>query len=442
MYPHDFAKGTSEHLSGMEAAESEYESVPQIMPEEMAGGREFLTKHTIIISGNGRVYQLIGMLDADESKALYQQTQLRMQGNIILGEGDLGKVYLVQNNAGVFMAVKKMENPALLINEHIAQDLLGKNGIKVLPVLDTINVGNWHGEPIIYQVMPIANVGSGLDLLNHWNAFNREERGLMLQYLTQVFVSEFAKMYQLRILHRNFKPNKFLFDLSSGMLQAYLADCGAVAMFNKENKMEFKVSDRITGSYFPPEFLHAHRLEITGLDNHFDIYHANEAWRLGLTLLHFVSRALADKYINLASELKSEKSYPAKLQRYAMLHKELESVLESEHVPADISAVISGLLKPDWQDRLTLQAATTTLRDEKIDQKAITPLFEKMIALRAETDLVEEKTVVLEPDRETFFSKVRNVMGLFRHPQPPSAKEKTVVSATHADVENKTKLTK
>lgn len=359
-------------------------------------------KHTIIVSSHKGVdanfYELMGKLDSKEVKALRSQTLLYYQAGqkIILGKGSFGLVRLVKASDGTYLAVKKIAEPKEFRNESLFLMLMKKEKIKgFLPITDTITVESSKDKLTTYQIMPIANLGSGRDLFKKMDRFGEAEREIIARYLTLTFIDIFAGLEKKGIYHTDFKIDNLLLNFSLNGVDAYLSDFGAGVHFSSERgQPDLIVGLKSDALYFPPEKLTVGH----GIKTVRDVYRMQEAWRLGLTLLLYINPNLGIKYTQTAMSLLQSQTLDASkmagykewLNAFEELHKELKESLAGEILSPEISELIIGFLEPHWQNRLTIKEAKNRLTQARkndlihdVSQKELGQVFGALLKIKA-----------------------------------------------------------
>lgn len=174
------------------------------------------------------------------------------QDNII-GEGSLGRVYKADFPSGKIMAVKKIDNAALSLQEedNFVEAVSNMSRLRHPNIVPLAGYCAEHGQRLLVYDY-IAN-GSLQDLLHFaddrsktltWNARVRVALGTAraLEYLHEVCLPS--------VVHRNLKSANILLDEE---LNPHLSDCGLAAL---TPNTEREVSTQVVGSfgYSAPEF--------------------------------------------------------------------------------------------------------------------------------------------------------------------------------------------
>ncbi|KAH0901897.1 hypothetical protein HID58_041400 [Brassica napus] len=171
----------------------------------------------------------------------------------IIGEGSLGRVYRAEFPNGKVMAVKKIDNAALSLQEEDCF-LEAVSNMSRLRHPNIVPLGGYcteHGQRLlVYEYVGNGNLDDMLHLNDDrsmaltWNARVKVALGTAkaLEYLHEVCLPS--------IVHRNFKSANILLDEE---LNPHLTDCGLAAL---NPNTERQVSTQVVGSfgYSAPEF--------------------------------------------------------------------------------------------------------------------------------------------------------------------------------------------
>ncbi|XP_076959443.1 protein STRUBBELIG-RECEPTOR FAMILY 8-like [Bidens hawaiensis] len=184
--------------------------------------------------------------------ALQTATNSFSQDNII-GEGSLGRVYKADFSNGKVMAVKKIDNAALSLQEedYFVEAVSNMSRLRHPNIVPLAGYCAEHGQRLLVYDY-IAN-GSLQDLLHFaddssktltWNARVKVALGTAraLEYLHEVCLPS--------VVHRNLKSANILLDEE---LNPHLSDCGLAAL---TPNTEREVATQLVGSfgYSAPEF--------------------------------------------------------------------------------------------------------------------------------------------------------------------------------------------
>lgn len=349
--------------------------------------------HTVIgVQHKDRMvfYALTGTLyDQEEVDALRTQALLfyEVGQKIVLGQGNFGKVRLVRNEDGRFLAVKKIADPEGFKNEYVFLKMMEKEKIQnIFPVIDTIIMPSSRKVQTIYQIMPIANLGSGKDLLKHWHLFKPKEREIIVRYLMKTFVDIFSALEDKHIYHTDFKMDNFLLHIDRQKMSVYLSDFGAaVHMSKKKDLPNLVVSPKSDALYFSPEKLTNEH----GIPRLMDVYRMQEAWRFGLTKLIYLNPPLGFKYLAKARSLVEKRAnYQQWLKSFGKLHAELKEELKDSYYSKEICDAVIALLEPDWKNRWSIKQVKANLKKlEPVDEEELKRIFAKFLRFKSKKSL-------------------------------------------------------
>ncbi|KAM3749240.1 hypothetical protein ACB098_05G168200 [Castanea mollissima] len=171
----------------------------------------------------------------------------------LIGEGSLGRVYKAEFTNGKIMAIKKIDNAALSLQEedNFLEAISNMSHLRHPNVVTLAGYCAEHGQRLL--VYEYVGNGSLHDMLHFaedssktltWNARVRIALGTAraLEYLHEVCLPS--------VVHRNFKSANILLDEE---LNPHLSDCGLAAL---TPNTERQVSTQMVGSfgYSAPEF--------------------------------------------------------------------------------------------------------------------------------------------------------------------------------------------
>ncbi|KAJ8761246.1 hypothetical protein K2173_001302 [Erythroxylum novogranatense] len=171
----------------------------------------------------------------------------------LIGEGSLGRVYKAEFLNGKIMAVKKIDNAALSLQEedNFLEAVSNMSRLRHPNIVSLMGYCAEHGQRLL--VYEYVTNGSLHDVLHFaedgsmtlpWNARVRIALGTAraLEYLHEVCLPS--------VVHRNFKSANILLDEE---LNPHLSDCGLAAL---TPNTERQVSTQMVGSfgYSAPEF--------------------------------------------------------------------------------------------------------------------------------------------------------------------------------------------
>lgn len=206
------------------------------------------------VSKNGSLKRMKSPITATSYSvaSLQTATDSFSQDNII-GEGSLGRVYKAEFSNGKVLAVKKIDNSALSLQEedNFLEAVSNMSRLRHPNIVTLTGYCTEHGQ----RLLVYEHVGNGslhdmlhfLDDSSHalsWNARVRVALGTAraLEYLHEVCLPS--------VVHRNFKSANILLDEE---LNPHLSDCGLAAL---TPNTERQVSTQMVGSfgYSAPEF--------------------------------------------------------------------------------------------------------------------------------------------------------------------------------------------
>ncbi|GAB2298916.1 Protein STRUBBELIG-REPTOR FAMILY 8 [Dionaea muscipula] len=171
----------------------------------------------------------------------------------LIGEGSLGRVYKAMLPNGKILAVKKIDNSALSLQEedNFVEAVSNMSRLRHPNIVPLVGYCAEHGQRLL--VYEYIAYGSLCDILHFsddggqrlsWNARVKVALGTAraLEYLHEVCLPP--------VVHRNFKSANILLDEESN---PHLSDCGLAAL---TPNTERKVSTEMIGSfgYSAPEF--------------------------------------------------------------------------------------------------------------------------------------------------------------------------------------------
>ncbi|KAK7245900.1 hypothetical protein RIF29_40754 [Crotalaria pallida] len=171
----------------------------------------------------------------------------------IIGEGSLGRVYKADFPNGKIMAIKKIDNSALSLQEedNFLEAVSNMSRLRHPNIVTLAGYCAEHGQRLlVYEYIGNGNLHDMLHFVDEsskdlsWNARVRIALGTAraLEYLHEVCLPS--------VVHRNFKSANILLDED---LNPHLSDCGLAAL---TPNTERQVSTQMVGSfgYSAPEF--------------------------------------------------------------------------------------------------------------------------------------------------------------------------------------------
>ncbi|KAL1201737.1 Protein STRUBBELIG-RECEPTOR FAMILY 8 [Cardamine amara subsp. amara] len=203
---------------------------------------------------NGSVSRIRSPITASQYtvSSLQVATNSFSQENII-GEGSLGRVYRAEFPNGKIMAIKKIDNAALSLQEedNFLEAISNMSRLRHPNIVPLAGYCTEHGQRLlVYEYVGNGNLDDMLHMNDDrsmaltWNARVKVALGTAkaLEYLHEVCLPS--------IVHRNFKSANILLD---DELNPHLSDCGLAAL---TPNTERQVSTQVVGSfgYSAPEF--------------------------------------------------------------------------------------------------------------------------------------------------------------------------------------------
>ncbi|KAF8050599.1 hypothetical protein N665_1929s0006 [Sinapis alba] len=203
---------------------------------------------------NGSISRMRSPITASQYtvSSLQVATNSFSQENII-GEGSLGRVYRAEFPNGKIMAVKKIDNAALSLQEEdcFVEAVSNMSRLRHPNIVPLAGYCTEHGQRLlVYEYVGNGNLDDMLHLNDDrsmaltWNARVKVALGTAkaLEYLHEVCLPS--------IVHRNFKSANILLDEE---LNPHLSDSGLAAL---NPNTERQVSTQVVGSfgYSAPEF--------------------------------------------------------------------------------------------------------------------------------------------------------------------------------------------
>ncbi|XP_075666842.1 protein STRUBBELIG-RECEPTOR FAMILY 8 isoform X1 [Castanea sativa] len=203
---------------------------------------------------NGSVKRIRSPITATSYTVASLQTATNsFSQEFLIGEGSLGRVYKAEFTNGKIMAIKKIDNAALSLQEedNFLEAISNMSRLRHPNVVTLAGYCAEHGQRLL--VYEYVGNGSLHDMLHFaedssktltWNARVRIALGTAraLEYLHEVCLPS--------VVHRNFKSANILLDEE---LNPHLSDCGLAAL---TPNTERQVSTQMVGSfgYSAPEF--------------------------------------------------------------------------------------------------------------------------------------------------------------------------------------------
>ncbi|MBA2654776.1 MAG: protein kinase family protein [Gammaproteobacteria bacterium] len=287
-------------------------------------------------------------------------------GRLVFGEGNFGRVRLARCN-GQFLAVKKtkwepgkeMEIQSTFREYCYGRELIKQNIPNVMAPLGILDAPSSKGGHKIYQFMPLATLGSGLQLKSLLKYLDGPERNRILIYTASIILSTFTQMQNTQMFHRDFKASNLLINNDGNI---YVSDFGGgyiarPADFNANE--EFQVSAMIDTLFCSPEL---HHLTMTNnpIYEQIDYMKGLDNWRVGLTLLELCGCIKAGQGILRSVRYLSDDE---KQDLFGYFRNELQKIknTSAHKIPPELYDTIFSLLEVDYPQRATAASALDTL---------------------------------------------------------------------------------
>ncbi|VVB12127.1 unnamed protein product [Arabis nemorensis] len=235
-----------------EMQEQRIKSVASVADSKSSSPAEKVTVDRVM--KNGSISRIRSPITASQYtvSSLQVATNSFSQENII-GEGSLGRVYKAEFPSGKIMAIKKIDNAALSLQEEdtFLEAISNMSRLRHPNIVPLVGYCTEHGQRLlVYEYVGNGNLDDTLHLNDDrsmnltWNARVKVALGTAkaLEYLHEVCLPS--------IVHRNFKSANILLDEE---LNPHLSDSGLAAL---TPNTERQVSTQVVGSfgYSAPEF--------------------------------------------------------------------------------------------------------------------------------------------------------------------------------------------
>jgi len=161
-----------------------------------------------------------------------------------IGEGSFGEVYLARNKDDKLVAAKVEEKPTKerLKNEYnIYKKILKNSDISGIP-----HVYNFFETPE-YNILVMELLGASLENIFQINS-KKINKNTVFQLAIDM-ISILKKFHNCGFIHRDIKPNNFLFNYNKPYNQLYLMDFGLSKQYIQNNKhIELKTDRSLIGT--------------------------------------------------------------------------------------------------------------------------------------------------------------------------------------------------
>jgi serine/threonine protein kinase len=372
--------GARKGLSGLEGLRASGSSGEDSPRDALVSSRGSVSgEFTVLHSPRDLKYRLLSRSNSSLG-GIDEEIEAKLAINSKIGRGAFGVVTLAQELSesdedeavvsrpgSPFVAVKKIKESKDVKWDDIRAEANRENdfhqycrdqNIQGLVLMkDRVIDYSQSGQFTVYQLMPFIAGDNGKELIKDLRHLDIEKHLLIAKHVAFQLIKIFSDMDSKRVFHRDFKPDNFLLDLEGN---CQVCDFGSGVVFDEEGNKTIDVGGLTALPYFPPEFW---KLQETEFD--FDTVKKAEAWRLGLTILQFVS----DDAEKLVSAKVINKLQVRKLQKFVDTA-ELERVIKEviDKIPdQDLREVIGGLLMFDADKRLTIPAAHERLSNIFLD---------------------------------------------------------------------------
>ena len=255
-----------------------------------------------------------------------------------IGEGSFGLIYKGQNirtNEYVAIKIEPIENELkLLKNEsQIYQYLNNNEGIP--------NV-KWFGKDNINYYMVINLLGHSLQTIK--NKYNKFSLNLILQIGIQI-INILKTIHSNGLVHRDIKPDNFLFGLNNESKLIYIIDFGFCKSYIKDEKhISQKQTKNLIGSYTYAS-VNAH--------NFIELSRRDDLESLGYLLLYFYFGTLPWQNILLLEENSNDKIKYLKMQ-----------IIENNKLPSVLINYMKYTRKLNFEEKPNYELIIDTFKSE------------------------------------------------------------------------------
>jgi len=255
-----------------------------------------------------------------------------------IGEGSFGLIYKGQNirtNEYVAIKIEPIENELkFLKNESkIYQYLNNNEGIP--------NV-KWFGKDNINYYMVINLLGHSLQTIK--NKYNKFSLKLILQIGIQI-INILKTIHSNGLVHRDIKPDNFLFGLNNESKLIYIIDFGFCKTYIKDEKhISQKQTKKLIGSYTYAS-INAH--------NFIELSRRDDLESLGYLLLYFYFGTLPWQNILLSEENSNDRIKYLKIQ-----------IIENNNLPNVLINYMKYMRKLSFEEKPNYELIIDTFKSE------------------------------------------------------------------------------
>jgi casein kinase I family protein HRR25 len=255
-----------------------------------------------------------------------------------IGEGSFGLIYKGQNirtNEYVAIKIEPIENELkFLKNESkIYQYLNNNEGIP--------NV-KWFGKDNINYYMVINLLGHSLQTIK--NKYNKFSLKLILQIGIQI-INILKTIHSNGLVHRDIKPDNFLFGLNNESKLIYIIDFGFCKTYIKDEKhISQKQTKNLIGSYTYAS-INAH--------NFIELSRRDDLESLGYLLLYFYFGTLPWQNILLSEENSNDRIKYLKIQ-----------IIENNNLPNVLINYMKYMRKLSFEEKPNYELIIDTFKSE------------------------------------------------------------------------------
>ena len=255
-----------------------------------------------------------------------------------IGEGSFGLIYKGQNirtNEYVAIKIEPIENELkLLKNESTIYQYLNNN--------EGIPNVKWFGKDNINYYMVINLLGHSLQTIK--NKYNKFSLKLILQIGIQI-INILKTIHSNGLVHRDIKPDNFLFGLNNESKLIYIIDFGFCKSYIKDEKhISQKQTKNLIGSYTYAS-VNAH--------NFIELSRRDDLESLGYLLLYFYFGSLPWQSILLSEEKSNDKIKYLKMQ-----------IIENNNLPSVLINYMKYMRKLSFEEKPNYELIIDTFKSE------------------------------------------------------------------------------